>query len=126
MDRGSWQGRGNFLFAISSRPEAQLASNPLCTWSKADRSVEFTTHLHLVPRLGMRGSVPPIHHPSSWRGAKLYFTFYHLFSRCGVMPISVVFLNNLTLQNLASYVSSMSLCGLPGSTDSGSFVGRLN
>jgi hypothetical protein len=32
------------------------------------RSLKLTTHLHLVPRLRMRGAVPPLFHTSSWRG----------------------------------------------------------
>jgi hypothetical protein len=40
-------------------------------------------HLHLVPRLTMRGAIPPLPHTSSWRGAELStgymdFTFYNL------------------------------------------------
>jgi hypothetical protein len=38
-------------------------------WS--GRGVKFTTHLHLVPRLRMRGAMPPLLHECSWRDAQL-------------------------------------------------------
>jgi hypothetical protein len=31
--------------------------------------VKLTTHLHLVPKLRIRGAIPPFPHVSSWRGA---------------------------------------------------------
>jgi len=31
--------------------------------------MKLATHLYLVPRLGMRGAIPPLLHTSSWYGA---------------------------------------------------------
>jgi hypothetical protein len=36
------------------------------------RGVKLTTHLHLVPKLRIRGAIPPLHHTSSWRGDASY------------------------------------------------------
>jgi hypothetical protein len=33
------------------------------------QGIKLTTHLHVVPRLKMRGAIPSLHHTSSWRGA---------------------------------------------------------
>jgi len=31
------------------------------------RGVKLTTHLQLVPRLRIRGAIPPLHHTYAWR-----------------------------------------------------------
>jgi len=41
----------------------------LFPWGGNGRGVKLTTHLHVMPRLGMRGAMPPLPNTSSWRGA---------------------------------------------------------
>jgi len=41
----------------------------LCHRGESGRGVKLTTHLNLVPRLGMRGVIPPFFHTYSWWGA---------------------------------------------------------
>jgi hypothetical protein len=56
------------FFSLPPRPERlwgppSLLSNGyqgLCPWGQSGRGVKLTTHLHLVPRLRMRGAVPPL------------------------------------------------------------------
>jgi hypothetical protein len=43
----------------------------LFSQGQSGRGVKLTTHLHLVPRLLMRGAVPPLPQTYSWRGALL-------------------------------------------------------
>jgi hypothetical protein len=57
---------GFFLFATVSRP-ALWPTKPHIQWVPAfsspefsDRGVKLTTHLHLMPRLRMRGTIPPL------------------------------------------------------------------
>jgi hypothetical protein len=38
---------------------------------EAAGGVKLTTHLHLVPKSRMRGSIPPLPTTPSWRGAQL-------------------------------------------------------
>jgi hypothetical protein len=38
---------------------------------ESGRGVKLTTHLQLVPRLGIHGSIHPLHHTSSCRSAQL-------------------------------------------------------
>jgi hypothetical protein len=49
-------------------PPSILSSS---NWGLYPWDVKLATHLHLVPRLRMRGDIPPLHHTSSWRGASL-------------------------------------------------------
>jgi hypothetical protein len=51
----------NFLFATASGPalDIQWAPGILSPGGKSGRSVKLTTHLQLVPRLKMRGFIPP-------------------------------------------------------------------
>jgi hypothetical protein len=69
--------RGWEFFSSPPRPE-RLWSLPsllssgyhgLFPWVKSGRGVKLTTHLHLVPRSRMRGTIPPLPSTSSWRGA---------------------------------------------------------
>jgi len=41
----------------------------LSNWYRmqSGRGVKLTTHLHLAPRLRMRGAIPPLPNTSSWR-----------------------------------------------------------
>jgi hypothetical protein len=72
----SQQRLGLVLIVTASRPAlgAHTTSYPMCARGSfprksSGRVVKLTTHLHLMPRLRMRGAVPPLPHTSSWRGA---------------------------------------------------------
>jgi len=41
----------------------------LFLWGESGRGVKLTTHLLQVPRLRMRGAIPPSPNTFSWRGA---------------------------------------------------------
>jgi len=63
---------GLFVYATALRAAlgVHLASCPVVTGGsypggKATGGVKLATHFHLVPRLKMRGSVPPLPHTSS-------------------------------------------------------------
>jgi len=69
---------GFFLIATASRlvlgptqPSIQFVRRLFPTGVKAAGGVKLTTHLHLVPRLRMRGYIHPLPHTSSWGGAYL-------------------------------------------------------
>jgi hypothetical protein len=59
------QGQGLFLFATAFRP-ALGPTQPPIQWVPLVFSpgVQFTTHLHLMPRLRMLGAVSPLLHMS--------------------------------------------------------------
>jgi hypothetical protein len=57
---------GIFLFSSASRPALEFAQPPiqwvpgtLSLWGKVARGMNLTAYLHLVPRLRMRGDLPP-------------------------------------------------------------------
>jgi hypothetical protein len=66
----------NFLFSTSSRP-ALRPTQPSVQWVpralspgvKQQRREADPTHLRLVPKSRIRGSIPPLPHTSSWRSA---------------------------------------------------------
>jgi hypothetical protein len=66
-DRGSVSGSGRdlYLIAIASRP-AVGPTHPV-QWVTGGLSLG-KAHLYLVPKLRMRGDIPPFHHMSSWLG----------------------------------------------------------
>ena len=63
-----WQGRETFLF--SKEPIEVLGpTHPFTKWAqgfKRPRGLKLTTRLHLVRRLKISGTTPPIPHMSSW------------------------------------------------------------
>jgi len=73
--------QGQLWDFISSPPRPGRLSGPpsllhngyrgLLRRDYSDRNVKLTTHLHLVPRLKMRGDIPPLPHTSSCRGVQL-------------------------------------------------------
>jgi hypothetical protein len=65
----SYEVEANCLFFTSSRP----AVKPIQTLVKSgrrlpSRSVKLVNHLHLMPRLNIRGYLPSLSHTSSLRG----------------------------------------------------------
>jgi len=67
---------GLFVYATALRAAlgVHLASCPVVTGGsypggKATGGVKLTTHLYLVSRLGMHGSIPLLLFTSLWRGA---------------------------------------------------------
>jgi len=38
----------------------------------------LTTHLHLVPKLRMTGSIPPLPHVPSWHAEELFYLYPYL------------------------------------------------
>jgi hypothetical protein len=77
-DRSSSPGRAkNFLFTTSSRPVLNPTQPPI-QWIPGAlspgvkrRGVKLTTHLQLVLRSKIRGSIRPLPHTRSWRSAEL-------------------------------------------------------
>jgi hypothetical protein len=57
-------GDGNFSlhYSVPNGSGAHPASYPMGTggWKQSGQGVKLTTHLHLVPRSGMRGAIPPL------------------------------------------------------------------
>jgi hypothetical protein len=51
----------------------RLHDPPILLWNGCQglflREVKLTTHLYPVPMLGIRGTLPPLPHTCSWRGA---------------------------------------------------------
>jgi hypothetical protein len=88
--RSSSPGRGKiFLLSTSSRPalgSPRLLSNEYRGFfprGYSGRGVKLTTHLQLVPRPRICGSIHSLPYTSSWRNAQLVehrenFTFYNL------------------------------------------------
>jgi hypothetical protein len=68
---GSRHGQGSFLFATVSGTHLSNGYRGLFPRRWSGRDVKLTTHLHLAPRFGMRGCIPPLSHASSWRGILL-------------------------------------------------------
>jgi hypothetical protein len=73
----SWQGLGIFLFSTVSRlamgpiqPPIQWVPETLSLGVKRS-GCKVTTHLHLMPRSRNCGTIPPLPHTPSWRGAQL-------------------------------------------------------
>jgi hypothetical protein len=70
-DRGSNPDRSKvFLFSITSRPVLGLSQSPI---KRVHRTLSLAVkplkrELHLVPRLRMRGALPPFEHSYSWHG----------------------------------------------------------
>jgi len=72
-----YAGVGFILLAVASRL-ALGPTQPPSQWvlgggsfpgDKAAGVVKLTSHFHLVPRLRMRGYIPPFPNMPSWRGA---------------------------------------------------------
>jgi len=68
-----------FFFCSPPRPD-QLWCSPsllsngyrgLFPRGKSGRGPKLTTHLHPVPKLRMRGAIPPLSNTSSWCGSQL-------------------------------------------------------
>jgi len=83
-----------FFFCSPPRPD-QLWCSPsllsngyrgLFPRGKSGRGPKLTTHLHPVPKLRMRGAIPPLSNTSSWCGSQLkkhrdnftFFAFYNI------------------------------------------------
>jgi len=79
MNRGSSvtivTGVGFFLFATASRPALGPIQSPIklvpgdFPLELSIRHVKLTTHLRQVPSLKIHGTIPPLPHTFSWRGA---------------------------------------------------------
>jgi hypothetical protein len=74
----SRRGLRIFLFTTASRtalgptqPPIQWVTGALSLGGKSGWGVRLTTHLHLLPRSVMRGTMPPLPNTPSWRGAQL-------------------------------------------------------
>jgi hypothetical protein len=67
-DRGSVSGRVvmSIIYAVASRTAVGSTFPGALTLQLKRLGVKLTTHFHLVPRLRMRGAVPPLP-TSSWR-----------------------------------------------------------
>jgi hypothetical protein len=70
---------GSSVFSSPRRPDRHWGPRSLlCNEyrglfprGKSGRGVKLTTHLQLLPRSGIRGSIHPHYHTSSWRRASL-------------------------------------------------------
>jgi hypothetical protein len=85
--RGNLKSYKNYHFSMSSRP-ALGSTRPPIQWVPGALSpgVKLTTHLQLVPRSRIRGSIHPLPHTSSCRSAELVkhrdnCTLFYLWGR---------------------------------------------
>jgi len=69
FDSRQRQGLLSLCHRVQTGSESHLASYPLGTGGKSGQGVTVTTHIHLVPRLRMRGTTCSLLNTSSWRGA---------------------------------------------------------
>jgi len=65
----SRQGQGrDFLFPTTSKPALRPTEPPIqlslehISSGQSGRDVKLPTHLHLMPKLRMRGAIPPLSH----------------------------------------------------------------
>jgi hypothetical protein len=66
-------GRGKIFFSTPQRlhcprthPTSYRMSTGVLSSGVQQLGLKLTTHLHLVPRLRMHGSIPPLSHTSTW------------------------------------------------------------
>lgn len=84
---------GIFLFSKPSRPVLGPSKTPIeCLFGALLREysnwgVKVTTQLHLVPRLGMNGLLPPLLHVPSWPAT---FLLLHLAFSSSFLPVTNV------------------------------------
>jgi len=64
---GIFRFRVHIVFG-SHLPPSLLSTGDSFNGGKVAGGVKLTTHLHLAPRLRIRGVIPPLSHTSSWRG----------------------------------------------------------
>jgi hypothetical protein len=65
----SYDGTFSLRHHVQTGSGVHPASYPMDTGGSFSRGVELTTHLHLEPRLRMRGATHPLPNTSLWGGA---------------------------------------------------------